>query len=373
VARGAGAPMLGGMRTFLYLLLATAIWLPSLHLLFRAAPADFATPMAALQVDEWNDPDTTVLREVNPEWDLMWRMFDVLACTHLAVDDPQYLASIDRIIDETLDREQTEGHRYFLLEYGQNGEFRDRAGRSLFVDGEIAMMLAVRQRVQHDPQRGAALRERIDRIAGQLERGPVLFGESYPNEVWVFCNAVAVAAIQIADRTEHTDHHELVARWLASARAHFIDQRTGLLVSRTTHDGRVIEGPEGSTIWLVAAMLREVDPAFARDQYDRAKHELAGSVLGFAWAREWPDSWPGRADVDSGPTIPIIGANAGSSGMAFIGAAAFGDRDYLAALLASIQLAGFPVENKGHLGFAAGNRLSDAVVLYALTLAGRSS
>src|SRR5262249_41356374 len=149
------------------------------------------------------------------------------------------------IIDDTVDRE-LQGNRYFLLDYGQHGAFRDSADRSLFVDGELAMMLAVRQRVHHDPQRGAALRERIDRIAGQLERGPVLFGESYPNEVWVFCNAVAVAAIRIADQTEHTDHRELVARWLASARAHFIDPKTGLLVSRTAHDGTVIEGPEGS-------------------------------------------------------------------------------------------------------------------------------
>ena len=361
------------MRTFVCLVLATVIWLPSLHLWFRAAPDDLALPMARQQVREWADPDTTVLRQMNPEWDLMWRMFDVLALANLVDDDPQYLASIDRIIDETLDRERSEGHRYFLLAYGQQGEFRDRANRSLFVDGEIAMMLAVRQRAHYEPARRAALLERIDRIAGQLERGPVLFGESYPDEVWIFCNAVAVSAIDIADKTEHTDHRALIDRWLASARAHFVDKTTGLLVSRTTHDGHVIEGPEGSTIWLVAAMLRDVDPDFARDQYTRAKRELAGGTLGFAWAREWPDSWPGRDDVDSGPTIPLVGANAGSSGLAFVGAGAFGDRDYLRGLLRSIHLAGFPVEHDGKLAFAAGNRLSDAVIFYALTLARRSS
>ena len=55
---------------------------------------------------------------------------------------------------------------------------------------------------------------------------------------------------------------------------------------------------------MSAHMLRAVDPVFAEDQYRRAKKELARTILGFGYAREWPASHRGPEDVDSGPVIP---------------------------------------------------------------------
>ena len=88
--------------------------------------------------------------------------------------------------------------------------------------------------------------------------------------------------------------------------------------------------------------------------------------LGYAWAREWPD--PSRAipDIDSGPTIPITGANAGASGMAILGAAAFGDTAFLNGLLTSLDFAAFPIEDGDQLRYGASNSVGDAVLLYAL-------
>jgi hypothetical protein len=345
------------MRTLASLALATAVWLPSLHWFFTPDPDAVMRALAARQLAAWHDgppAELAQLRRANPEWDLMARTFTVLALAKLGADN---LPAIDRIIDDTLALEAAHGHHYFLLPYGRRAPFLDPAGRSLFVDGELAMMLAVRERLA--PGRADELHERIARIAAQIERGPALVGESYPDEVWLFCNAVAIAAIRIAE-----PQHPLPARWLASLRARFVDARTGLVVAKTTLAGRVQDGPEGSTVWLVADMLRYVDEEFARDQYARAKRELAGGLWGFAWAREWPDSWPGVEDVDSGPTIPLVGANAGASGLAIVGAASFGDTTYLRGLLASLDFAGFP---RASGGYAAGNLLSDAVILYALT------
>ena len=119
--------------------------------------------------------------------------------------------------------------------------------------------------------------------------------------------------------------------------------------------------PHAATIYNVAQCFR------ATGQYARARAHLGGGALGFAWAREWPASWPGPDDVDSGPTIPLLGANAGASGLALVGAAAFGDRAYLDDLLASLMIGGFPIESDGALRFAAGNQLADAVIAYALS------
>ena len=104
---------------------------------------------------------------------------------------------------------------------------------------------------------------------------------------------------------------------------------------------------------MVAHCLQIVDEEFARDQYARAKHELSGSLVGFSYAREWPRSWEGRQDVDAGAVVPGLGASAGASGLAILGAASFHDRDYLDGLLASLNFAGFPVTDKDALYYAA--------------------
>ena len=57
----------------------------------------------------------------------------------------------------------------------------------------------------------------------------------------------------------------------------------------------------GSPINSTAAhCLRLIDEEFARDQTTRARKELGRDLLGFAWSREWPGSWRGPRDVDSG-------------------------------------------------------------------------
>jgi DnaK suppressor protein len=59
--------------------------------------------------------------------------------------------------------------------------------------------------------------------------------------------------------------------------------------------------------------------------------------------------------------VPILEANAGASGLAFVGAAAFGDEAWLRALLTSVNLAAFPVREGDGL------RLADLVQDQRLT------
>ena len=361
------------MRTFLLLLVATAVWIPSVHFVFRpGAPRELAPALAARQrVLALRDDNAgqDVLRANNPEWDLMVRTFTVLSFANLALKEPdrkaEHLAVIDAVLDRTL-RDEQKGLDTFLLPYVHHDVFRDASGRSLFVDGEVALMLAARQLVAPREDLAPLLRERIDTLVRQLERAPLLAAESYPDEAWTFCNTVALAALRLSDAVDGRDHSALRRRWVQSAREHLIDRRTGLLVSSFTYEGVVRDGPEGSSLWLSTHMLQVVDPAFAREQYLRARSELVGQALGFAWAGEWPASTPQAVDIDSGPTIPLVNANAGSSGLALVGAAAFDDEPLLEALVTSLRFAAFPVTDGTGLRFAAGNQLADAVLLYAL-------
>ncbi|WP_223637753.1 hypothetical protein [Corallococcus sp. EGB] len=360
-------------RKLVLLVLAVAVWLPALHWLFRPwdrgeLAAALASRQRVFSLQE-SSAERDVLHRTNPEWDLMVRTFSVLSFANLALSEParkaEHLAVVDVLIDRTL-RDERRAHEAFFLPYVHAAPFKDPAGRSLFVDGELALMLAARQMVEPRVDSAPLLRERVDLIVGQLERAPVLAAESYPDEGWTFCNTVALAAVRLSDRVDGRDHGALLRRWVASAREHLSDRRTGLLVSSFTYDGVTKDGPEGSTLWLAAHMLQVVDADFARDQYQRARAALLGHTLGFAWAGEWPAETAAMQDIDSGPTIPWVNANAGSSGLALVGAAAFDDEEALDGLLTSLHFAAFPVHDDTGLRFAAGNPLADAVLLYSL-------
>ncbi|MEZ4335291.1 MAG: hypothetical protein R3B82_01570 [Sandaracinaceae bacterium] len=371
------------LRGLLAFALATLVWVPAVHFGFtgdadregraRVRASLMETQLAMVEDPALRDAALERMRATNAEWDFMGRTFVVLALANHALDRPderdRALRAVDFLIEETLRLEAERGQDHFLMDYVHAGRFRDPSERSVFVDGEIALMLAARQRVEPAERWRAPLAERIAVITGQMERGPMLSAESYPDECWTFCNTVALAAIRVSDAVTGQDHDALLSGWVEQARAHLIDSETGLLVSSYRWDGTHLDGPEGSSIFMAAHMLELVDPDFARDQYDRAREQLGVSFAGFGWAREWPASWEGPADVDSGPVVPLVDASAGASGMALLGAAAFGDEVWLEELHTSLAFAAFPTrDDAGRLRFAASNQVGDAVLLYSLSV-----
>ncbi len=371
----------------LAILAAAVLWLPLVRFLFIPPIDEFlagptgpvpprARAIANYHVKLWTDPtlrakEIDKMRGSNAEWDFMGRTYLVLALANMALRDPQSasptLTVIDRIIDETTRVEQERGQLFFLMEYARWRPFIASPARSVFVDGEIALMLAARCVVAPDPQRRTQLRDRIGVISSQMQASPCLSAESYPDECWTFCNSVALAAIRIDAWLDGKPCPELAQQWLTTARQKLIEPTSGLLVSSFDLKGKPLDGPEGSTIWMVVHCLQLIDPGFAADQYRRARTELARFFFGFGYAAEWPRHHRGPADIDSGPILPGLDLSAGATGLAFLGAGSFGDREYLAALLASLELGAMPHrEPDGSLRYLASNQVGDAVLLYSL-------
>ena len=368
------------------LVLAAGIWLPGVHLCFRPwhvppsdeAPASpLAEKLAARHLRLWTDPELRgreldKMRATNAEWDFMGRSFLVWALANISLREPgkkeAYLPVIDRIIEETLRLEREEGPFHFLMPYARGRPFVIQPERSQFLDGEIALMLALRRLVEEKEAYREPLRERVEIMLERMSASPVLCAESYPDECWTFCNAVALAAIRVSDHLDGTDHSEFFGRWIERAKSKLVDRQTGLLVSSFTWEGHPMDGPEGSSLWMSAHCLELIDARFAHEQYRLARRELGERVCGFGFAREWPRSWQGPSDVDSGPVIPLLEASAGSSGLALVGSRAFDDADYFASLLTTLNFAGFPHEEAGRLRYCAGNQVGDAVALYAMVL-----
>ena len=368
------------------LVAATLLWLPSIRFLFPVDTAavwnydrvpEVARELADRQLTLWTD-DELLAREIqrmrrsNAEWDFMGRTYLSWGLANLALRDPSMrtttLQVIDTIIAETLRLEEERGFEFFLMDYAKAVPFEVSPPSSLFVESEIALMMGLRRLVEENEAYRPQMAVRVERMIAAMEQSPVLSAESYPDECWMFDVANALAAIKIVDALDGTDHSAFLTEWVAVARRRLVHDETGLLVSMYDLDGQVGDGPEGSTIWQVAHALQIVDPDFARDQYERARSELGLFVLGFGFGREWPSSWEGTQDIDSGMTMTPLHISPSSSGLALVAASAFGDEQLLSALLRSLDYAAFPVRDETGLRYAASSQLGDAVLLYALTL-----
>lgn len=362
------------------------IWLVCVHLVFaRTAEqfnsheglSPFAKQLAARQLAIWSDPklrehEIQRMRASNAEWDFMGRSFLVWSLANMSLRNPDqaagHLGVMDRIIDATLEIEREQGMHVFLMSYSKSCPYVVQPARSLFVDGEISLMLVMRRLLAEKPEYQLQLQERVKLIADGLRNRPQMLLESYPNECWLFDHCVALAALRLADQLDGSDHSALIRDWLAMAKTKLTDRESGLLMSSFTCDGQALDGPEGSSLWMALHCIQLLDADFARSQYELARKQLGKTTLGFGYAREWPASWHGPADIDSGPIIPGLNISAGSSGMALIGASAFRDENFLGALATTLEFAAFPSRRGNQLKFCASNQVGDAVMLYAATL-----
>lgn len=368
------------------LVLASAIWLSSVHQLFVSGKGDIfstsgipqkAKAMAAAQTHMWRDPILReqalhTMRRSNAEWDFMGRTFLVLALGEMCLREPSlnrdYLPLMDTIIHETIRLDHEQGMYFFLLPYAKAKPFVAQPSRSLFIDSEIALMISARQMVEEKSTYKQELADRIDAIVDRWQKSPNQVLESYPNECWLFDHSMAIAAIRVSDYLDGRDHSPWLRQWLKQARLDLADKKTGLMISSFTETRKRLDGPEGSSIWLAAHCLRLIDEDFAKEQYSLAHKYLARNLCGFAWSREWPATEKSALDIDSGLVIPILEVSPGGSGLAFIGAASFGDHEFLRQLHTTLDFAAFPDKSADQLRYCASNPLGDAVMLYSLVL-----
>lgn len=357
--------------------MAPSVFMPELPSQDALPPWVFALAERHLRTWEQGDLQALSLDHVaNPEWNFMGRTFVVLGLANLSLRAPAFIGRaqrvMDRIIEDTLRVERQRGFAYFLMAYGQQGGWQSTSKRSVFVDGEIALMLAARQLVGGvhgwpNTHRGE-LQHRLEQVASQMREGPILSAESYPNECWTFCNTAALAALKLGEACGLYVDPTLGADWLVEARRHLVDPESNLLISSYQLTGTSLDRVEGSSIWMSAHNLSVVDPIMARDQYERAKRSLMRTFVGFGYAREWPAGAPMGPDVDSGPIVPILQASASSSGLAVLAASTFGDLDMFGRLCASLKVAAFPEERDGTLRYLASNYVGDSVLFYAGTV-----
>jgi hypothetical protein len=111
--------------------------------------------------------------------------------------------------------------------------------------------------------------------------------------------------------------------------------------------------------------LRDVDPKFAQNQYELARHVFIRQGLGLAAVREFPENQESRGDIDSGPLL--LGFGPSASGFAIAAAAVMEDEPTARSLLITAVMAGMPELRGNRLKYAMMPPVGQAVILFGKT------
>ncbi len=190
---------------------------------------------------------------------------------------------------------------------------------------------------------------------------------AYPGQAWPVDSTVAMASLRLHDTLLSPRFAATAERWLRGV-GQRLDPRTGLLPHRVDPvTGEGVEGARGSSQSLVHRFLPEVDPAFAREQYQRFRDLHVVSPLGLGPAvREYPEGVDGPADVDSGP-LPL-GVSLSATVVTLGAAQVHGDAPLAEALANHVELVGLPVDTPWTKRYAFGVMpIGDAFLAWSKT------
>ncbi|WP_433162561.1 hypothetical protein [Kribbella sp. CA-247076] len=129
--------------------------------------------------------------------------------------------------------------------------------------------------------------------AFRTARTPYL--QAYPGQAWPVDSTVAIASLSAYDELVAPRFGATTARWVAAVKTK-LDPGTGLMPHQATPE---TTGARGSSQSIIQRFLVEIDPAFARAQYETFRDRFV-TRLG---VREYPKGVGGPGDVDSGPLI----------------------------------------------------------------------
>jgi hypothetical protein len=120
----------------------------------------------------------------------------------------------------------------------------------------------------------------------------------------------------IHDRLYATDYKRAYAAWKSWTRNH-LDPGTGMPAGHLESDtGRLVEPARGCANSWMLALLPQMEPEFAGQQYGLYKKHFLVQRLGFSMFREYPHGIDMPADVDSGPIVWGAGVTATGTGLA---------------------------------------------------------
>ena len=198
--------------------------------------------------------------------------------------------------------------------------------------------------LQNDAIQKERFQKSCEQIVAAVNHHYTPFLYSYSSGCWPADNIVALATLNMHDKLFSTKYTSSKAKWLESIKTKL--DKNGLIPhSVNLGQGNTIEQAKGSSQSLMLAFLLDIDPVFAKTQYQQYKKLFIDQRFGLPGIREFPNGVKGYPDIDSGPIILDIGGAASLVGMGTCGQ--FGDMALYNGLRNSIRAFGMSYNWQG--------------------------
>lgn len=306
------------------------------------------------------------------EWALVSYSMTAAAIANLAFTYPESQAGaadlIGRLIDVVL---QPEILAFDKKRWGEDAlADLDRPAGHIGYLGHLNFMLAAYHLVGGQQPERRHLFERVSlHLRRVIEASPFLCAETYPGEIYLPDNAVAIASLALFEQVDATAGTGIGARWLSYAQDHLRDPATGLFVFSPS--GWPMQSSRGSGSAWSLFYLSYFAAEEAVEQYWLLKQHFGKRLFpGVTGICEWPRGQNHAGDIDSGPLI--LGLSPSATGFAFAGARLAQDARFLSALSLTAELAGFSVQFRGRRRYLVAERIvplvGDAILLAMKTV-----
>ena len=300
------------------------------------------------------------------EWALVSLSMTALALGGLAQQFPDAAgttaADLDRIIDRTLtaDVSEFDTRRWNEAALETLANHRGHVGYL----GHLTLILAVREVSFPGSRHRSLLGQLAAALLRKLAHGPCGLAETYPGELYMPDNTVALAALALAARAGSAP--DLAPGLLHKLHARYADPRSGLLPFHLSPSCQALDRDRSSGAAWNLLYLGLVDEGYARRGYQTLHERFLDCPLPGLWGlREWPRGVQRGGDVDSGP-LPL-GLSPAGTGFAIASARRLGDVLTLQRLLDTAELAGFSLELAGRRRYLLAPLVGDAILLAART------
>lgn len=163
--------------------------------------------------------------------------------------------------------------------------------------------------------------------------------DAYPGMSWPVDSLFGYRSLQIHDRLYGTKLFATFGRFKQTMRR-YQDRATGLMPSFVYLDGRPRDVPRGCAMSWSLAVLPDLDPEYAAEQWAAYRRGFARCAGGLCLFREYRAGLSRGPDSDSGPIVAGLGMSASAFGLA--AARASGDMDTAESLRRVGELLGVP-------------------------------
>ncbi len=148
-------------------------------------------------------------------------------------------------------------------------------------------------------------------ISQALQASGSPYLETYSGQKWPADGIIAVSSLKLHDQVFSNNHYEeQLSSWIKQIKLK-LDDNTGLIPhSVDTRSDETIEGARGCSQSLILNFIKDIDSAFAFDQFAKYQEHFLDYRIGMPGVREYPKGIKGYGDIDSGPVIFDIGGAA---------------------------------------------------------------